>query len=491
VTASGRADLEFGTDGTVAAVTVSVGQRVRAGQVLARLDRAGLRSTVRQARADLAAARAQLETDRDAQADTVSDAATSTTPSTAPSASTSNSSGPSDGGSDGAGTTTPDPALAQALAGLAGQQQAVTHAQTAASTALTAAKTALAAQIDACTGADTEPSDGASSEPSSEPSSESSDDDSVPDACGAALTAVQDAQDDVADAQDTLQAALGDLAETLTDAVATLQQSDPSTGSSGSSGSSEEPSTPSTPASPSSPSTSPDPSAQTVTAGTLARDQATIDQARADLVAARQSLRAAVVRAPHTGRVASVAVTEGDQVAAGDAALIVIAPGTTEVEIDVTDTQLRRLDLGQRASARPAGAAKALAGTVTEIGAVPDTSSGSTTYPVTVTVKRRDLSLPSGGTAAVDVVVATAHQVLTVPASAVRADSVTVLHDGATTTTRVTTGLVGTTRIEVTDGLSAGDRVVIADLSTDVPTDDAAFGPMRDGGFPRVVETVP
>jgi HlyD family secretion protein len=58
---------------------------------------------------------------------------------------------------------------------------------------------------------------------------------------------------------------------------------------------------------------------------------------------------------------------------------------------------------------------------------------------------------------------------------------VTVLDGDTTSTTRVTTGVVGTSRIEVTDGLDAGDRVVIADITADLPTTDSDSG--TTGGF--------
>ena len=167
---------------------------------------------------------------------------------------------------------------------------------------------------------------------------------------------------------------------------------------------------------------------------------------------------------------------------AGDAAATVIAPGTTTVELDVTDTQVRQLKAGQEAGVRLAGAESTSTGTVTAIGAVPDTSSGSTTYPVTITLDERDLGLPSGVTAAVAVVVGTAKAVVTVPASAIRSGSVTVLDGDTTQRSRVTTGVVGTSLIEVTDGLAAGDRVVLADLTTAVPASDADTN-QRTGGF--------
>ena len=478
--ASGRADLEFGTDGTVAAVTVEAGDHVRAGQVLARLDRTSLTTAVRRARADLTAARAQLETDEAAQAETVSavssDSSTGQATQQPTQQPTQQASQPPTQQPTGQPSTDPDPVLAE----LAAQQQAVTEAQTAASAAIADAKSALAAQTTACEAAYSTPTDDPTATPTDPPTDPPTDD-----ACATALTTVQTAQDAVATAQDALQAALTDLADTLTKAIQALGQA------------SDEPTqqaqptqdAPATKApqaqTPATPQTKAQTPTVTVTAATLARDQASIDQAQAELVAAQQSLRAATVRAPHAGRVATVSATAGDRVSAGDAAITVIAPGTTTVEVDVTDTQVRELKTGQAVDVTPAGAASALAGTVTAIGAVPDTSSGSTTYPVTVTLARRNLNVPSGATATLAVVVGTASDVVTVPASAVRSGSVTVLDGDTTSTTRVTTGVVGTSRIEVTEGLDAGDRVVLADLTADLPstgTDSAGNGAFG-GGF--------
>jgi hypothetical protein len=48
--------------------------------------------------------------------------------------------------------------------------------------------------------------------------------------------------------------------------------------------------------------------------------------------------------------------------------------------------------------------------------------------------------------------------------------TVTVLTKGKPVLTRITTGAVGTDRTEVKSGLTAGQQVVLADLSTPLPT---------------------
>src|SRR5262245_9174908 len=58
-----RADVSFGTAGTLASLSVHEGQRVTAGQRLGALDTAALQAAVDSAEADLANAKATLESD--------------------------------------------------------------------------------------------------------------------------------------------------------------------------------------------------------------------------------------------------------------------------------------------------------------------------------------------------------------------------------------------------------------------------------------------
>lgn len=223
-----------------------------------------------------------------------------------------------------------------------------------------------------------------------------------------------------------------------------------------------------------------------MTAATLAKDQAEIDQAKAEVAEAKAALAGAVLKAPAAGTVASVAVKEGDSASAGTAAVTLIAEGLTSIELTVSATQVEHLGTGQVAEVTPAGAEKALPGKVTLVGQVPDTSSGSSTFPVTVTLDEAGLDLLAGSMATVEVVVGSAEDVVTIPASALSNGSVLVVDGDTTQRKQVTTGLIGTTRIEVTDGLEKGQQVVLADLSQDLPGGDTSeeegFGRTGGGG---------
>jgi len=522
ITASARQDLSFGAAGTVKKVDVAAGDTVAAGDVLATLDDTDLKTAVTKAEATLAKATAQLETDRTSQASTVTESETpsTSTPSTStPSSGTSSSKDSTDSKdstkSDDTASRTAT-ALKAALKKLAAQQTAVTTAQTAATDAITAAKTSLAAQVEACKVPEQAPADDSSDDDSSDDASDGEDtDDSsdevpaagISDACTKALDDVQAAQDVVSQKQDVLQKALQDLSTTLTAAVKTVGESGssgsgtstPSSDSSGSTGSTEEPaageSTPSTSSgSTGSGSTSSGSGASgdgsgagTVTAATLAQDQAAIDTADAELTEAERALTSARLTAPFAGEILSVSAAKGDVVADGDVVIVIAGDGATTVTTTVTLDQVDEVAVGQTASVTPAGSAEPVTGTVTSIGLLPDTSTDTSTYPVTLDLDG-EVAAPEGSTASIQLVIGTAEGALTVPSSAVSTigrTTVTVLEDGRTQVTPVTVGVVGATRTAITDGLTKGQEVVLADLDAALPSGDATTTSLTGGGgFP-------
>ena len=467
VDAAHRADLGFGTSGTVASVTVAVGDTVRAGQVVARLDATSLAAAVTNAQAAVARALAQLESDRTAQAQAVSDAAATPKPkptgkptSPVPSGSTSSTS-------------------AATLQQLKEQQDAVLQAQSAATAAIAAAKDALSAQTTACADAyqDQAPAgDGGQGAAATGPADT---------ACAAALAEVQARQAAVSAAQDDLQKALDALAATLSRALASLSGSStsPSAASRASAGSARASTTSSSTSTPSG--TSNGAASGTVSAARLASDQAAIEKARADLVDARQQRQQAVLRSTRSGRVVSVPVTAGDRVSAGDVGAVVVGGRAVTVVASVAQDKISRVAVGEHVRVTTPGQSGAADGTVSAIGLVADSSSGTPSYAVTVTVEDPAISLPAGSQALLGIVVATAKDVVTVPTSAItrRGTQATVrTWDGRTLTRKtVTLGTVGARQVEITAGLAAGDRVVLADI--DQPITGAADSVNDRGGF--------
>lgn len=502
ITAAARRDLSFGASGTVRTIKVAAGDSVSSGDTLATLDPTSSRAAVIKAKATLAQARAQLETDQASQASTVTDATTpssSSAPSTSstPSASTPTATPTATAPSDNAGTKTSKD-LAAALKRLGAQQAAVTATQTAASDAISSARSALAAQQEACTAAEAPAPDVPADDDADGDDTSASGDDAaaqgVPDGCATALDDVQSAQAAVSDQQDALQKALQDLSATLTTAVkgigdttATPSTTKPTATPTDSTGGS--------PSGSSGTSSSKDDSASgngsatgtsagagsgggTVTAATLAKDQASIDTAAAQLTEARRELASATLTAPFGGEILSVSVAKGDSVGASDVAVVIAGDGGTTVTTTVTLDQVDAVRTGQAAVMTPVGASRAVAGTVSSLGLLPGTTTDSTTatYPVTIDLDT-DVAAPEGSAVSIQLVVGTAEKALTVPSSAVSTNgrsTVTLLTDGEPVVTPVTVGVVGATRTSVTDGLEKGQVVVIADLDAALPSGDAA-----------------
>jgi HlyD family secretion protein len=452
VDAAHRADLEFGTSGTVASVRVAPGDRVRAGQVIATLDTGTLDAAVTRARAGVARAVAQLATDESAQAAAVSAAASQTSrpKSNTPSASPTH------------GTAT-----SATLEQLKAQQDAVTAAQAVATGAIAAAKDALAAQTLACADAyqdqpapTASPGSGDQAGGVGQGTASTAQDAST--ACSDALALVEHRQDDVSAAQDALAKALATLAETLGKALAAVAPSN-SAGAGSATRTTAPSSGSTTPATTGSGATS-----GAVSAARLAADQATIEQARADLVDARQQRRQAVLRSTRAGRVVALDLAKGDDVTAGSTVATVVGGTAVTVEASVGESKIDQVKVGERVRVTTPGGSDETEGTVTAIGLVADSSSGTASYPVTVTVEDPTIALPAGSQAMLAIVVATAKDVVTVPTSAVtrRGDNAYVqTWDGKNVTRQVVElGTLGARDVEITDGLAAGDEVVLADL---------------------------
>lgn len=216
-----------------------------------------------------------------------------------------------------------------------------------------------------------------------------------------------------------------------------------------------------------------------VTQATISRDEATLAQARTRVIQAQQALTGAVISAPADGTVVQTDVTPGAAATAGTAAVTVIGAGVTTVSINATVAQVAKMAIGQSATVSSTLGAKVATGRVTWIGQLPSSSSTST-FPVVVTLSGNGKVLEAGAPVDVAVALGTADGVVTVPSSAVRDGSVSVLAGGAATTTRVTVGLVGPDRTQITSGLTPGETVVLADLSAALPTSTVNQG--RFGG---------
>lgn len=229
--------------------------------------------------------------------------------------------------------------------------------------------------------------------------------------------------------------------------------------------------------------------------------EAAVSTAQLALDTANANLAAATLTAPIAGTVGSIGFSVGGA-ANTSAGIVIVGPGAATVTADVPLANLPSVRTGQQVLVTAAGATQPVDGTVSAIGLLPVSSTNASTpsYPVTVLVPQVGNALSSGSRADVSIVTARAPDALTVPASAMAMVStgtgvVTILKDGIATRTTVRTGAVGGGLVQVTEGLTAGQEVVIADRSEPLPTATTSSrrltgggvsgGPQGGGGFIR------
>jgi hypothetical protein len=221
------------------------------------------------------------------------------------------------------------------------------------------------------------------------------------------------------------------------------------------------------------------------TAAQLAADQASLDSANAELSVARQDLAAANLTTPISGTVALVNVTPGQQVTGSEgsgstADFVVEGAGGEEATTTVSVSDVGEIRVGQTATVTLDGSATAINGEVVAVGMLSTTSStGTASYPVTIGLATGTPTLFAGSDAQVAITLAKVSDAVSVPTSAVEgagaATFVTVLKAGKLVRVRVVVGATGPVLTQVSSGLTVGEQVILADLSTPLPTNTNPF----------------
>jgi macrolide-specific efflux system membrane fusion protein len=213
----------------------------------------------------------------------------------------------------------------------------------------------------------------------------------------------------------------------------------------------------------------------------VASAEAQVAVAESTLQQARQDRSAATLTAPFAGTVATVGIATGDNVggsgnaggSSGDdstssAQIVLISQDAWTVDASLTTADLASVKKGLQVEITPSGTGRKVFGTVSSVGVIASSSGGTATFPVTIAVTGKPTGLYAGGTADVVIIVKQLNDVLTVPTAAIRTvDGKTVVRlvlDGKEVDTPVTVGAVYGPSTQITDGLSAGDTVVIAEV---------------------------
>ncbi len=204
------------------------------------------------------------------------------------------------------------------------------------------------------------------------------------------------------------------------------------------------------------------------------------DTARVTFEQARDSHAARELKSPIRGTISSRQIRYGEAVTPGRLAFQVVDLNQLRVEVNLPEKDLARLKVGQTARIR----SEVLegieaAGRLERISPVVDPATG--TVKVTVAIDRGDTPLRPGMFVNVDLVVDTHKDALLVPKRAIVYDEgeplAFVVKGETAARTPLKLGFSDRDRVEVTSGVSVGDRVVIVGQSL-----------LRDGAEVRVVE---
>ena len=222
----------------------------------------------------------------------------------------------------------------------------------------------------------------------------------------------------------------------------------------------------------------------------IASTKAQLADAQAKLTDAKTALAAASMTSPVAGTVAQVNIAVGDKVgstasagssssagvgsssasagassSSSTAQVVVISTTSWVVEASVGSADLPQLRKGLQAEITPTGSTTKAFGTVKSVGVIAaSSSSGSASFPVTITVTGSPKGLYAGGAADVAIIVKQVKNVLTVPTSALHTESgKTVVHqmkNGTQVSTPVKVGTAYGAVTQILSGLKTGDQVV-------------------------------
>ncbi len=212
-----------------------------------------------------------------------------------------------------------------------------------------------------------------------------------------------------------------------------------------------------------------------------------IAQAQASLKSTLDSLDKTTIRSPIDGIVTSLKVEEGEVAVVGTmnnpgTVLLTIADlSVMEVEIDVDETDVINVKLGQKAEVRvDALPEKIIEGEVTEVGSSAKQSSTllsssssskeAKDFKVVVTLKNPPAELKPGLSASAEIIVAKKDKVLKIPISCLVAregekkkeeEGVFVVKDGKAHFKKIEKGIMGEMEVEVISGLEGNEEIIV------------------------------
>lgn len=203
------------------------------------------------------------------------------------------------------------------------------------------------------------------------------------------------------------------------------------------------------------------------TQSSLAAGQAGVAQAKAQVAAIEAQLSQSVLVAPVRGTVTQVTGDVGETITPSTVVVTILPDATLQTDVNVSEDDIANVKVGDKVDiSLDAFVGTTWPGVVTKIDPAQTIIGGAVYYKATVVFAKTDPRVKSGMTANVLIQTATASSTLLVPASAVQKDAsgtfVQVFkNDDTVLKTPVATGIKSQSgEVEILSGLSAGDLVV-------------------------------
>lgn len=196
--------------------------------------------------------------------------------------------------------------------------------------------------------------------------------------------------------------------------------------------------------------------------------QAQVKQGRADMLGVQEKINKATLSAPTDGIITAVEKEEGELAAVGSVLVSIINSNPFQVETNVSETEIAKVNLGNAAEMTlDALPDEKFSGKVIKINPAETVVSGVIYYKITLVFDAKDDRIKSGMTVNLDIQTEKKEDVLFLPYYVVKSRNgekyVFVLEKGLIKEKTVKTGLEGEVNVEIIEGLREGEQVVLGE----------------------------
>ena len=213
---------------------------------------------------------------------------------------------------------------------------------------------------------------------------------------------------------------------------------------------------------------------------------------------ALQNLEDCKIVAPFDGVIAEVNSSEGEDLNTGDSIFTIIT-NQKMVEISLNELDIKDVAVGQQANITfDSVDGETFVGEVAEVDVLGEVDQGVVSYSVKVVFDTDNELVKIGMTANIEIITYENEGALLVPVASIitlnNENFVSVLENNEPVQKKVTVGQSNDLYIEVTDGLSVGDKVINSAVvrsssqkTTNTNEGSSLFSPMGDGGGPQMM----